>query len=304
MHRAIAVLDATVGFVFSLDEKLNVQQIFTFGVEIPTPANAILTEPPIKQVLASREPMSRHRLQVSRRGRQRPAHRADDRRRRPSSASSASAGKKSAARRAAASSRTICASSRRSRPSAARPSTTPATSTGSIRAARDARGREPQPQAAHAARLHRPPDGRRLAEDAAGHRPRGARGRLAGQRPHSRRVGHRQGDGGAPDPRQLAAQGRPVRGHQLRGAARDAARVGALRHRARRGHRRRGASRQVRAGQGRHGLPRRDRRHPADAAGQAAARAAGARDREARRPAPHPDRRPHPRPPRIATSSR
>ncbi|MBV8545728.1 MAG: GAF domain-containing protein, partial [Acidobacteria bacterium] len=58
MHRAIAVLDATVGFVFSLDEKLNVQQIFTFGVEIPTPANAILNEPPIKQVLASREPMS------------------------------------------------------------------------------------------------------------------------------------------------------------------------------------------------------------------------------------------------------
>jgi transcriptional regulator with GAF, ATPase, and Fis domain len=58
MHRAIAVLDATVGFVFSLDEKLNVQQIFTFGVEIPTPANAILAEPPIKQVLASREPMS------------------------------------------------------------------------------------------------------------------------------------------------------------------------------------------------------------------------------------------------------
>src|SRR5437763_15121647 len=58
MHRAIAVLDAMVGFVFSLDEKLNVQQIFTFGVEIPAPANAILAEPPIKQVLASREPMS------------------------------------------------------------------------------------------------------------------------------------------------------------------------------------------------------------------------------------------------------
>src|SRR5437588_9282166 len=58
MHRAIAVLDATVGFVFSLDEKLNVQQIFTFGEEIPTPANAIVSEPPMKQVLASREPMS------------------------------------------------------------------------------------------------------------------------------------------------------------------------------------------------------------------------------------------------------
>ncbi|HEX3068984.1 MAG TPA: sigma 54-interacting transcriptional regulator [Thermoanaerobaculia bacterium] len=58
MHRAVAVLDAMAGFVFSLDEKLNVQQIFTFELEIPTPANAMLAEPPVKQVLASREPMS------------------------------------------------------------------------------------------------------------------------------------------------------------------------------------------------------------------------------------------------------
>ena len=61
MHRAIAVLDATLGFVFSLDDKLKVQHIFTFGVE--TTPEAVLTEPPIKQIIASREPMS---LTVSR----------------------------------------------------------------------------------------------------------------------------------------------------------------------------------------------------------------------------------------------
>jgi transcriptional regulator with GAF, ATPase, and Fis domain len=56
MHRAIAVLDATLGFVFALDDKLNVQTFFTFGVEVPTP-ELLLLEPPIKQVMASREPM-------------------------------------------------------------------------------------------------------------------------------------------------------------------------------------------------------------------------------------------------------
>jgi transcriptional regulator with GAF, ATPase, and Fis domain len=57
MQRAIAVLDATLGFVVSLDEKLTVQQFFTFGVEAGEPA-AILQEPPIRQVLASREAMA------------------------------------------------------------------------------------------------------------------------------------------------------------------------------------------------------------------------------------------------------
>jgi two-component system response regulator HydG len=56
MHRAIAVIDATTGFVFSLDEKLNVQTLFTFGIE-PPPPELMLLEAPIKQVLASREPM-------------------------------------------------------------------------------------------------------------------------------------------------------------------------------------------------------------------------------------------------------
>ncbi|HEX7155140.1 MAG TPA: sigma-54-dependent Fis family transcriptional regulator [Thermoanaerobaculia bacterium] len=56
MHRAIAVLDAMTGFVFSLDEKLNIQQIFTFELDGVAPG-AFLLEPPIKQVMASREPM-------------------------------------------------------------------------------------------------------------------------------------------------------------------------------------------------------------------------------------------------------
>lgn len=55
MQRAISVLDATQGFVFSLDEKMNVQHVFTFGTEVPTPSNAILADPAVKQVLASRE---------------------------------------------------------------------------------------------------------------------------------------------------------------------------------------------------------------------------------------------------------
>ena len=56
MHRAVAVLDATTGFVFSLDEKLNVQTHFTFGIDVAAP-ELLLLEPPVKQVLASREPM-------------------------------------------------------------------------------------------------------------------------------------------------------------------------------------------------------------------------------------------------------
>jgi len=56
MHRAVSVLDATSGFVFSLDEKLNIQTFFTFGLEVAAP-ELLLLEPPVKQVIASREPM-------------------------------------------------------------------------------------------------------------------------------------------------------------------------------------------------------------------------------------------------------
>src|SRR2546423_6632165 len=58
MQRAVAVLDAMIGFVFSLDEKLNVQHLYTFGIDLPTPSNTILSEPPVKQALNSRESIS------------------------------------------------------------------------------------------------------------------------------------------------------------------------------------------------------------------------------------------------------
>ena len=58
MQRAVAVLDAMRGFVFSLDEKLNVQHIYTFGFDAPAQPNAILSDPAVKQVLSSREPLS------------------------------------------------------------------------------------------------------------------------------------------------------------------------------------------------------------------------------------------------------
>src|SRR2546430_10547453 len=58
MQRAIAVLDATAGFILSLDERLNVQHLFTFGLEVPTPPSAIMSEAPVKQVMTMREPIS------------------------------------------------------------------------------------------------------------------------------------------------------------------------------------------------------------------------------------------------------
>ncbi|HLJ73953.1 MAG TPA: GAF domain-containing protein, partial [Thermoanaerobaculia bacterium] len=58
MQRAVAVLDAMTGFVFSLDDKLNVQHVFTFGFDAPAQPNAILADPAVKQVLSGREPLS------------------------------------------------------------------------------------------------------------------------------------------------------------------------------------------------------------------------------------------------------
>jgi len=58
MQRAVAVLDAMTGFVVSIDEKLNVQHLFTFGVDPPAQPNAILSDPAVKQVLSSREALS------------------------------------------------------------------------------------------------------------------------------------------------------------------------------------------------------------------------------------------------------
>jgi len=54
MHRAVATLDAMSGFVFSLDERLNVQHLFTLGIDAPVPPNAILAEGPVKQAMTTR----------------------------------------------------------------------------------------------------------------------------------------------------------------------------------------------------------------------------------------------------------
>src|SRR6187401_3309729 len=59
MHRAVAVVDATTGLAFSLDDKLNVQTLFTFGMEAPA-EGLVMSEPPIRQVIASREPLMVH----------------------------------------------------------------------------------------------------------------------------------------------------------------------------------------------------------------------------------------------------
>ena len=84
---------------------------------------------------------------------------------------------------------------------------------------------------------------------------------------------------------ELAAPRRAVRGVELRRAAGDAARERAVRARdaARSRARVYTPRRPLRGGRRRHAVPRRDRRHPADGAGEAAARPAGARVRAGRR---------------------
>jgi transcriptional regulator with GAF, ATPase, and Fis domain len=53
MQRAIAVLDAMTGFVFSLDDKLNVHQVFSFGLEAPP-----LSDGAVKQAMNTRAAIS------------------------------------------------------------------------------------------------------------------------------------------------------------------------------------------------------------------------------------------------------
>ena len=111
--------------------------------------------------------------------------------------------------------------------------------------------------------------------------------------PDPRRNGHRQGADRRRDPPQLAARGAQLRQGQLRGAAGEPARVGAVRPREGRLHRRRQAARRpLRAGRRRHAVPRRSRRHEREHAGQDPARAAGARVRAPRRHAHAARRRP------------
>src|SRR5213075_3083526 len=58
VQRAIAVIDATIGFILSLDERLEVQQFFGFGLDHVSDPSLLLTEPPVREVIASREPIS------------------------------------------------------------------------------------------------------------------------------------------------------------------------------------------------------------------------------------------------------
>ncbi len=120
--------------------------------------------------------------------------------------------------------------------------------------------------------------------DAEGARSRAARreGRHDGAR-HGRER-RRQGAHRASDSRRVDANRRSVRRDQLRGRAREPARVGAVRAREGRVHRRDARPRRaVRGREPRHAVPRRDRRRVAGDAGEAPSRAAGARGAARRR---------------------
>jgi Nif-specific regulatory protein len=59
MQRAISVLDATIGFIFSLDDELQTQHLFTFGIGSGSKApERIVDEELIRRVIASRAPLS------------------------------------------------------------------------------------------------------------------------------------------------------------------------------------------------------------------------------------------------------
>jgi hypothetical protein len=154
---------------------------------------------------------------------------------------------------------------------------------------RDDRGAEPGRRAPRL--LWR--DHRRRAGDAAALRHAGPGRPLGLDGPDPGRERHRQGARGAGDPPGLTARDPALRRHQLLGLQRQPARLGAVRPQARRLHRR-GVrqARPVRGRRHRHVLPRRDRRHVADLAGQGPARVAGGhvqpgrrhRDAQGRRP--------------------
>ena len=141
-------------------------------------------------------------------------------------------------------------------------------------------------------RLH--PAGRPLAGDA-GNLPR-ARPPDADRshRDDHGRIRHRQGAGRARAARLRQAPQRPVRGHQHGGDPARPHRVRAVRPREGRLHRRQHPQlRPLRAGRGRHAVPRRDRRHADGGADAASARAAAGRIHHRRRPHPDQGRRAH-----------
>ncbi len=57
IHRAVAVLDAMTGFVFSVDDTLAIQHVFAVGIDLSSP-DLLLREPAIKQVISTRETAS------------------------------------------------------------------------------------------------------------------------------------------------------------------------------------------------------------------------------------------------------
>jgi hypothetical protein len=58
MHRAVAVLDASIGFAFTLDEDLQYQHGFLFGIDGQVPPETLLAEEPVRRLLVSRTAVS------------------------------------------------------------------------------------------------------------------------------------------------------------------------------------------------------------------------------------------------------
>ena len=132
----------------------------------------------------------------------------------------------------------------------------------------------PAPGPAAALRVPQPPGPEPA--DARGLRQGGAGRVVRLHGPDHRRDRHRQGAGRPGDPLHRRHPERPAGRGQLRGPARAAAGERAVRPRAGRLHRRRPAEEgAVRAGRGRHPVPRRDRRAAPGDAGQAAPRPPG-----------------------------
>ena len=131
--------------------------------------------------------------------------------------------------------------------------------------------------------------GRAGLRDAPADRPHRAGGPVVRGGDRARRVGHRQGAGGAGDPRPQLPRRASLRPGQLRGDQQGAHRERAVRPREGRVHRRRRrAQGRLRGGGRGHAVPRRDRRPPVRPPGQAAPGARVRRDQARRLEPPHP----------------
>ena len=147
-----------------------------------------------------------------------------------------------------------------------------------------AAGRRPDRRGAGRGRRRQPADDCARPGHAGGHRARRPDRRLRGLDPDHRRERRRQGGDGQARARQVAPRPAAVHLGQLRRHPGEPAGERAVRPREGRLHRRGGpAHRQVRGSQRRHAAAGRNLRDGRPPAGQAAARAAGARDRPGRR---------------------